>query len=93
MSLEYPGESFALSDFQALDDQALQVIVLENEPKNLNDALNLASQLEAFDIMSSTGPEAEKANQDSYVPWPAVRNPQALVMRRCWKKSESSWRT
>ena len=36
--------------------------ILENEPKNLDDALNLASRLEAFDIMGSTGPEAEKSN-------------------------------
>ena len=31
------------------------------EPKNLDDALNLASRLEAFNIMGSTGPETEKS--------------------------------
>ena len=67
MSLAYPGESFALSDIvgidaflEALDDQALRFRILEKEPKKLDDALNLASRLEAFDIMGSTGPEAEK---------------------------------
>ena len=67
MSLAYPGEWFALSDIvgrdaflEALDDQALRVRILEKEPKNLDDALNLASRLEAFDIMGSTEPEAEK---------------------------------
>ena len=34
--------------------------ILEKEPNNLDDALNVASRLEAFDIMRSTGPEAEK---------------------------------
>ena len=45
----------------ALVDQALRVRILEKEPKNLDDALNLASRLEAFDIMGATGPEAEKS--------------------------------
>ena len=35
--------------------------ILEKEPKNLEDALNMASLLEAFDMMGSTGPEAEKS--------------------------------
>ena len=68
MSLAYPGESSALSDIvgcdaflEALDDQALRVRILEKEPKNLDDALNMASRLEAFDIMDSTGQEAEKS--------------------------------
>ena len=68
MSLAYPAESSALSDIvgrdaflEALDDQALRVHILEKEPKNLEDALNLASRLEVFDIMGSTGPEAEKS--------------------------------
>ena len=34
--------------------------ILEKEPQNLDDALNMASRLEAFDIMGSTGQEAEK---------------------------------
>ena len=66
MSLAYPGKSSALSDIvgrdafsEALDDQALRFLV--KEPKNLDDALNLASRLEAFDIMGSTGPEEEKS--------------------------------
>ena len=68
MSLAYPGESSGLLDIvgrdaflEALDDQALRVRILKNEPKNLDDALNMASRLEAFDIMGSTGPEAEKS--------------------------------
>ena len=67
ISLAYPRESSALSDIvgrdaflEALDDQALRVRILEKEPKNLDDALNLASRLEAFDIMGSTGPETDK---------------------------------
>ena len=67
MSLAYPGESSVLSDIvgrdaflEALDDQALRVRILEKEPKNLNDALNMVSRLEAFDIMGSTGQEVEK---------------------------------
>ena len=35
--------------------------ILEKEPKNLDDGLNMASRLEAFDIMGSTGPKAEKS--------------------------------
>ena len=31
------------------------------EPKDLDDALNIASRLEAFDIMGSTAPETEKS--------------------------------
>ena len=57
MSLAYPGESSALSDIvgrdaflEALDDQALRGRILEKELRNLDDALNLASRLEAFDI-------------------------------------------
>ena len=68
MSLAYPGESSALSDIvgrnailEALDDQALRGRILEKEPKNLDDALNMASRLVALDIMGSTGPEAEKS--------------------------------
>ena len=67
MSLAYPGESSVLSDIvgrdaflEALDDQAQRVRILEKEPKNLDDALNMASRLEAFDIMGSTGQEAAK---------------------------------
>ena len=68
MSLAYLGESSALSNIighdaflEALNDQALRVSILEKEPKNLDNALNLASRLEAFDIMGSTGPEAGKS--------------------------------
>ena len=67
MSLAYPGESSVLSDIigrdaflVALDDQALRVRILEKELKNFDDALNMASRLQAFDIMGSTGQEAEK---------------------------------
>ena len=66
MSLAYLGESSALSDIvgrdaflEALDDQALRVRILEKDPKNLDDALNLASRLEAFEIMGCTGPETD----------------------------------
>ena len=66
MLLAYPGESSALSDIvghdtflESLDDQALKVCILEKEPKNLYDAHNLASRLETFGIMGSTGQEAE----------------------------------
>ena len=45
---------------EALDDQALRVRIREKEPKNLDDTINLASRLETFDIMGSTGTEAEK---------------------------------
>ena len=34
---------------------------LRKRAENLDDALNMASRLEAFDIMGSTGPEAEKS--------------------------------
>ena len=64
--MAYPGESSALLDIvehdaflEALDDQTLQVSILEKEPKNLNDAHNMASRLKAFYIMGSTGPEAD----------------------------------
>ena len=67
MSLAYPCESSVLSDIvgrdafmEALDGQALRVRILEKEPKNMDDALNIASLLEAFDIMGSIGQEAEK---------------------------------
>ena len=67
MSLVYPGESPALSDIigrdafqEALDDQVLQMRILEKEQNNLDDALNLASRLEAFNIKGSTGQEADK---------------------------------
>ena len=67
MSFAYPSESSALSDIvgrdgflKTLNDQALRVHILETEPNNLDDALNMASRLEVFDIMGSTGPEAEK---------------------------------
>ena len=68
MSLAYPGESSFLSDIvgrdaflEALEDQALRVRIPERELKNVDDALNMASRLEAFDIMGSTGQEAEKS--------------------------------
>ena len=44
---------------EALDDQALRVRILEKEPKNLDDALNMASRLEAFDMMGYVIPEIE----------------------------------
>ena len=43
-----------------MDDQALRVRILQKEPKNMDDALNMASRLEVLDIMGSTGQEAEK---------------------------------
>ena len=67
MSLAYLGESSALSDIvgrdtfvEALDDQTLRVRILEKESKDLDDVLNIASLLEAFDIMGFAGPEGEK---------------------------------
>ena len=52
MSLAYPGESSALpyivgrdAFLEALNDQALRVLILEKETINLDDALNLASRL------------------------------------------------
>ena len=52
MSLAYPGNSSALWDIvgrdaflEALDNQALRVRILKKEPKNLDDALNMASRL------------------------------------------------
>ena len=69
MSLAYPGElSSVVSDIverdaflEALDDQALRVRILEKKPKNVDDALNLASRLKAFDIMGAMGLETEKS--------------------------------
>ena len=68
MSLAYPGESSVLSDIvgrdaflEALDDQTVRVRILEKESKNVNEALNIASRLEAFDIMGFAGPEGEKS--------------------------------
>ena len=68
MSLAYPGKSSALSEIagrsaflDAFDGQALRVRILDKEPKNLDDALNLVRRLEAFHIMGSTGPDAEKS--------------------------------
>ena len=62
MSLAYPGESSALSDIvgrvaflEALDDQILLVRILRKVPKNVDDALNMAICLNAFDIIGSTG--------------------------------------
>ena len=50
MSLANPGELSVLSDIvgrdvflEALDNQALRVRILEEEPKNLDDVLNMAS--------------------------------------------------
>ena len=67
LSLSYPGESSALSDIvgrdaflEALDDQTLRVRILEKEPKNVDEALNIASRLKAFDIMGFAGPKGEK---------------------------------
>ena len=67
MSLAYPGESSALSDFvgrdaflEVFNDQTRRVRILEKEPKNVDEALNIASRLEAFDIMGFAGPEGEK---------------------------------
>ena len=68
MSLAYPGKSSTLSDIverdaflEALDDQALRIRILEKEPKHLDDALNMASRLEAFDMMGYVIPEIEKS--------------------------------
>ena len=94
MSLAYPGESSVLSDIvgrdafpKALDDQALRVRILEKKPKILDDALNLASRLDSFDVMGSTGPEAEKSKSRFVRAAAAARIPPALVKRRCLKKS------
>ena len=53
MSLAYLGESSALSGIVGRDAflEALRVRNLEKESNNLDDALNLASRLEAFDMM------------------------------------------
>ena len=66
MSLAYPGESSTLSDIvgrhaflEALDDQTLRVRILEKERKNVDEALNIASRLKAFDVMGSFGPEGK----------------------------------
>ena len=63
MSLAYPGESSALSDIverdaflEALNDQMLRVRILEKEPKNVDEALNIPSRFEAYDIMGFAGP-------------------------------------
>ena len=86
MSLAHSDESSGLSNIvgrdaflKALDDQALRVRILEKELKNLDDAFNLASRLEAFDIMGSTGPDADKG-ESSLIRAAArkVRNPPAL---------------
>ena len=68
MSLAYPGESSVISNIfgrdaflEALDNQALRLRILEKDPNNLDDDLNLASRLEAFDIMGSREQEEEKS--------------------------------
>ena len=95
MSLAYLGESFALSEIvgcdaflEALDDQALRVRILENDPRNPEDALNLASRLEALGIMGSTGPSADKVQSRFYVLQPEeVRKLLFLASQRCLKRS------
>ena len=56
MTLAYPGPTSSLSEIvgrdaflEALDDQQLRVRILEREPRTLDEALNAAVRLEAFD--------------------------------------------
>ena len=64
MALAYPGPTSALSEIvgrdaflEALDNQKLRVRILEREPLTLDEALNAAVRLEAFDRKSSDGGE------------------------------------
>jgi FtsZ-interacting cell division protein YlmF len=59
MSLVYAGQSNEMSDIvgrdsflEALDNHSLRVRILYKEPRTLEDALNIASRLEAFDKIS-----------------------------------------
>ena len=56
ITLAYPGPATVLLDIvgrdaflEALNNQTLRVRIIEHEPKNLDEALNVASRLEAFD--------------------------------------------
>jgi len=56
MVLAYPGQVGELSEIvardsflDALNDRSLGVRILEREPRNLDEALNIACRLEAFD--------------------------------------------
>ena len=67
MSLAYPGEWSTLSDIvgrdaflEALGDQTLRIRIPEKKPKHLDYALDMASRLEAFDMMGYVVPEIEK---------------------------------
>ena len=61
--------------------------ILEKEPKNLEDALNMASRLEAFYIMRFTGPEAEKSKSRFVRAATAAKNPPVPGKQRCRMKS------
>ena len=93
MSLAYPGDSSALSDIvgrdaflKALDDQALRVRILEKEPENFDDALDLVSRLEALDIMSSTETETEKSKSRFVRAVAGRKDSTGSVKRSCLKK-------
>jgi len=69
MALSYPGPSSELSDIvgrdcfvQALNNPKLQVRILEKEPATLEEALKVASRLEALDKSAS---EREYIDQES----------------------------
>ena len=63
------------------------MFILEKEPKNLDDALNMASHLEEFDFMGQPDRKRIRANRDLHVPRPAARNPPVQRERRCRKRS------
>jgi len=57
MVLAYPGQAGELCEIvardsflDALNDRPLRVRILEHEPQNLDEALNIACRLEAFDV-------------------------------------------
>ena len=64
MSLAYPGESKVHRRARRLSGgvgrSGTATAHLRKIAENLDDALNMASRLKAFDIMGSTGPEAQK---------------------------------
>ena len=71
MTLAYPGPTSGLSEIvgrdaflEALSNQSLRVRILEKEPKTLDEALNAAVRLEAFELTDSTGlSEKEEARR------------------------------
>ena len=85
MSFAYPDESSALSNIverdaflKALDDQALRVRIVEKEPKTWTTLSIWPADWKRSILWGPRYQKQRKENEDSYVPWPASRNPLAL---------------